>query len=84
MDIKKHDKICEAYWSIREAVREDPEYARMLEELETLKPRYEAALKKLPLKDQKLMEYYILLHESMGSRMLEWACGLAMTDTAGA
>ena len=46
----------------------------MQEELKNLEQQYATTLKKLPIKDRELMERYILLRESMGSRMLEWAC----------
>lgn len=75
MDINKHDKICEVYWKIHGEVYKDPEYARMLEELEKLTPHYEAVLKTLPDEAQTVIERYILLRESMSSRMLECACG---------
>ena len=74
MDMKNHDKVCEAYWDIRARVQDDGEYARMQEMLKGLEPQYAAALKKLPVKDRELVERYILLRESMSSRMLEWAC----------
>ena len=75
MDINKHDKICEAYWKICGEVQDDLEYAWMRAELEKLEPRYDAILKTLDAESQRVMEHYILLRESMGSRMLEWACG---------
>ena len=74
MDVKNHDKVCQAYWDIRARVQNDGEYARMQAELNTLEPQYAAALKKLPVKDRELVERYILLRESMSSRMLEWVC----------
>ena len=74
MDVEKHDKICEAYWDIRARVQGDPEYARMAAMLEELNPQYEALLETLPTESRQLMERCILLRESMGSRMLEWAC----------
>ena len=74
MDMKDHDKVCQAYWDIRARVQDDAEYARMREMLRDLEPQYAAALKKLPVKDRELVERYILLRESMSSRMLEWAC----------
>ena len=74
MDVEKHEKICDLYWDIRAKVQNDPEYARMQEELKNLEQQYATTLKKLPIKDRELMERYILLRESMGSRMLEWAC----------
>ena len=72
--MKNHDKVCQAYWDIRARVQDDGEYARMQEMLRDLEPQYAAALKKLPVKDRELVERYILLRESMSSRMLEWAC----------
>ena len=74
MDMTNHDKVCQAYWDIRAQVQNDGEYARMQAELNTLEPQYAAALKQLPDKDRELMERYILLRESMSSRMLEWVC----------
>ena len=74
MDMKNHDKVCQAYWDIRAQVQNDGEYARMQELLKDLEPQYAAALKKLPVKDRELVERYILLRESMSSRMLEWVC----------
>ncbi len=74
MDVKNHDKVCQAYWNIRAQVQNDAEYARMQAELNALEPQYAAALKKLPVKDRELVERYILLRESMSSRMLEWVC----------
>ena len=74
MDMKNHDKVCQAYWDIRARVQDDGEYARMREMLKDLEPLYAATLKKLPVKDRELVERYILLRESMSSRMLEWAC----------
>ena len=74
MDMKNHDKVCQAYWDIRARVQNDGEYARMQAALNTLEPQYAAALKKLPVKDRELVERYILLRESMSSRMLEWVC----------
>ena len=74
MDMKDHDKVCQAYWDIRARVQDDGEYARMQEMLKDLEPQYAAALKKLPVKDRELMERYILLRESMASRTLEWVC----------
>ena len=74
MDMKNHDKVCQAYWDIRAQVQNDGEYARMQEMLKDLEPLYAAALKKLPVKDRELVERYILLRESMSSRMLEWVC----------
>ena len=74
MDFNKHDKVCQAYWDIRARVQDDGEYARMQEMLKDLEPLYAAALKKLPVKDRELVERYILLRESMSSRMLEWVC----------
>ena len=74
MDFNKHDKVCQAYWDIRARVQADGEYARMREELNNLESQYAATLKKLPVKDRELVERYILLRESMSSRMLEWAC----------
>ena len=74
MDMKDHDKVCQAYWDIRARVQDDAEYARMREELNNLESQYAATLKKLPVKDRELVERYILLRESMSSRMLEWAC----------
>ena len=74
MDTTNHDKVCQAYWDIRARVQDDGEYARMQAELKNLEPQYAAALKKLPVKDRELMERYILLRESMASRMLEWVC----------
>ena len=74
MDVKNYDKVCQAYWDIRARVQNDGEYARMQVELNALEPLYAAALKKLPVKDRELMERYILLRESMASRMLEWVC----------
>lgn len=75
MDMNKHDKICEAYWKLHGQVQADPEYARMLQELEELTPRYEDVLKTLPEETQTVIERYILIRESMNSRMLEYACG---------
>ena len=72
--MKDHDKVCQAYWDIRARVQDDGEYARMQAELNALEPQYAAALKKLPVKDRELVERYILLRESMSSRMLEWVC----------
>ena len=46
----------------------------MQEMLKDLEPQYVTALKKLPVKDRELVERYILLRESMSSRMLEWIC----------
>ena len=74
MDVKNYDKVCQAYWDIRARVQNDGEYARMQAALNTLEPQYAAALKKLPVKDRELVERYILLRESMSSRMLEWVC----------
>ena len=74
MDVKNYDKVCQAYWDIRARVQNDGEYARMQEALNALEPQYAAALKKLPVKDRELVERYILLRESMSSRMLEWIC----------
>ena len=74
MDVKNYDKVCQAYWDIRARVQDDGEYARMQEMLRDLEPQYAAALKKLPVKDRELVERYILLRESMASRMLEWVC----------
>ena len=74
MDVKNYDKVCQAYWDIRARVQNDGEYARMQEMLKDLEPQYAAALKKLPVKDRELVERYILLRESMSSRMLEWVC----------
>ena len=74
MDFNKHDKVCQAYWDIRAQVQNDGEYARMQAELKKLEPQYAAALKKLPVKDRELVERYILLRESMSSRMLDWVC----------
>ena len=74
MDMKNHDKVCQAYWDIRARVQNDGEYARMQAALHDLEPQYAAALKKLPVKDRELVERYILLRESMSSRMLEWVC----------
>ena len=72
--MKDHDKVCQAYWDIRARVQDDGEYARMQAELNALEPQYAAALKKLPVKDRERVERYILLRESMSSRMLEWVC----------
>ena len=74
MDVKNYDKVCQAYWNIRTRVQDDGEYARMQAELKKLEPQYAAALKKLPGKDRELIERYILLRESLSSRMLEWVC----------
>ena len=74
MDMEKHDNICQMYWNIRERVQDDPEYARMRAALEALTPAYEAALNTLPQETQLLFERYILLRESMNSRILEYAC----------
>ena len=79
MDVKNYDKVCQAYWDIRARVQDDGEYARMQEMLWDLEPQYAAALKKLPVKDRELVERYILLRESMSSRMLEWVCEKATT-----
>ena len=46
MDMKDHDKVCQAYWDIRARVQDDGEYARMREALNALEPQYAAALKK--------------------------------------
>ena len=74
MGMTNYDKVCQAYWDIRARVQNDGEYARMQAELKDLEPQYAAALKKLPVKDRELVERYILLRESMSSRMLEWVC----------
>ena len=74
MDMTNHDKVCQAYWDIRARVQDDAEYARMREMVKDLEPLYAAALKTLPVKDRELVERYILLRESMSSRMLEWVC----------
>lgn len=74
MDFSKHDKICDLYWDIRARVQHDPEYARIFAALEELMPQYEAILKTLDDETQAVIERYILIRESMNSRMLEWAC----------
>ena len=68
------EQLCSRYWAIREAVRSDPEYARLTAQLRDLEPRWEQLLAPLPDNDRAVIEQYILLRESRNLRMLEFAC----------
>jgi hypothetical protein len=68
------EQLCSRYWAIREAVRSDPEYARLTAQLRDLEPRWEQLLAPLSGDDRAAIEQYILLRESRNLRMLEFAC----------
>ena len=68
------EQLCSRYWAIREAVRSDPEYARLTAQLRDLEPRWEQLLSPLSDDDRAVIEQYILLRESRNLRMLEFAC----------
>ena len=68
------EQLCEHYWAIREAVRSDPEYARLTAELDAMEPRWEAIASSLSEPDRADVERYILLRENRNLRMLEFAC----------
>ena len=68
------EQLCSRYWAIREAVRSDPEYARLTAQLRDLEPRWEQLLAPLSDDDRAAVERYILLRESRNLRMLEFAC----------
>ena len=68
------EQLCARYWAIREAVRSDPEYARLTAQLRDLEPRWEQLLAPLPDNDRAVIEQYILLRENRNLRMLEFAC----------
>ncbi len=74
MAFDEHEKFCARYWAIREAVRSDPEYARLTAQLRDLEPRWEQLLAPLSDDDRAVIEQYILLRESRNLRMLEFAC----------
>ena len=68
------EQLCARYWAIREAVRSDPEYARLTAQLRDLEPRWEQLLAPLSDDDRAAVERYIHLRESRNLRMLEFAC----------
>lgn len=68
------EQLCSRYWAIREAVRSDPEYARLTAQLRDLEPRWEQLLAPLSDDDRAVIEQYILLRESRNLRMLEFTC----------
>ena len=68
------EQLCARYWAIREAVRSDPEYARLTAQLRDLEPRWEQLLAPLSDDDRAVIEQYILLRENRNLRMLEFAC----------
>ena len=68
------EQLCSRYWAIREAVRSDPEYARLTAQLRDLEPRWEQLLAPLSDDDRTVIEQYILLRESRNLRMLEFTC----------
>ena len=74
MAFDEHEKFCARYWTIREAVRSDPEYARLTAELHALEPRWEQLLAPLSDDDRAAIEQFVLLRESRNLRMLEFAC----------
>lgn len=67
-------KVCKTYWDIRERCQRDPEYAALEEILAELEPQYQAVLGTLPPDAQALLDAYIRCRETMGRRMLEFAC----------
>ena len=69
-----HQQLCTRYWAIREAVRSDPEYARLTAELDAMEPRWEAIASSLSEPDRADVERYILLRENRNLRILEFAC----------
>ena len=74
MAFDEHEKFCARYWAIREAVRSDPEYARLTAQLDALEPRWEQLLAPLSDDDRAAVERYLLLRENRNLRMLEFAC----------
>ena len=74
MAFDEHEKFCARYWAIREAVRSDPEYARLTAQLRDLEPRWEQLLAPLSDDDRAAVEHYLLLWENQNLRMLEFAC----------
>ncbi len=75
MEDINHDLLCKTYWDLWERVQNDPEYARLRSELESMEPQYEAILASLPEPDRFTLDRYITLRETMNRRMLEYACG---------
>ena len=67
------EQLCARYWAIREAVRSDPEYARLTAELHALEPRWEQLLAPLSDDDRAAVERYLLLRENRNLRMAEFA-----------
>ena len=74
------EQFCARYWGIREAVRSDPEYARLTAELDAMEPRWEAIAAALSETDRADVERYILLRENRNLRMLEFACEQEITQ----
>jgi hypothetical protein len=68
------EQLCARYWAIREAVRSDPEYARLTAQLDALEPRWEQLLAPLSDDDRAVIEQFVLLRENRNLRMLEFAC----------
>lgn len=71
---RNHEKLCKDYWDLMQRVQADPEYLCLRQQLAELEPQYEAILASLSEEDRLILDRYIVVRESMGRRMLEFAC----------
>ena len=74
MKQKEQERTAAVYWELWRSCQTDPEYARLLAELEALEPVYQGIFSTLPRESQEVLDRYITLREHMGRRMLEYAC----------
>ena len=74
MEANKQDQLCKTYWDIWESCQTDPEYARLLADLEELEPMYLNILGGLSRDCREVLDDYLTLREHMSRRMLEYAC----------
>ena len=70
----KQELIRQKYRQVWDRTQSDPEYARMLREMDELERRYEAMMEGLPHEIQDVIRDYVTQCEGMSQRMLECAC----------